>query len=108
VADEGGIDRSAIEGAVENLVNKSLVLVRPDRRGVVYRLFNTTRCYALEKLAASGEHHSIAVRHASHLSQLSQRGGIQDAAGRLRDIPGKVPHLQPASGEGDAPSASAR
>jgi hypothetical protein len=26
----------------------------------------------LEKLAASGEHHSIAARHASHLSQLSE------------------------------------
>jgi tetratricopeptide (TPR) repeat protein len=36
---------------------------------VLYRLLDTTRSYALEKLAASGEHHSIAARHASHLSQ---------------------------------------
>jgi predicted ATPase len=39
---------------------------------MLYRLLNTTRCYALEKLAASGEHHSMEARHASHLSQLSE------------------------------------
>lgn len=96
VANEGGIDQSEIKGAVENLVNKSLILVRPSYRGMLYRLLNTTRSYALEKLAASGEHHPIAARHASHLSQLSQRGGIEDAAGHLRKMPGRVRHLRSA------------
>jgi predicted ATPase/DNA-binding winged helix-turn-helix (wHTH) protein len=69
VAEHEGISRSEIEGAVENLVNKSLMVAWPSYQGVLYRLLDTTRSYALEKLAASGEHHSIAARHASHLSQ---------------------------------------
>jgi predicted ATPase/DNA-binding winged helix-turn-helix (wHTH) protein len=81
VADEGGIDQSEIEGAVENLVNKSLIVAWPSYRGMLYRLLNTTRSYALEKLAASGEHHSIAARHASHLSQLSENN-----SGNLFDL----------------------
>jgi predicted ATPase/DNA-binding winged helix-turn-helix (wHTH) protein len=80
VADGGGIDRSEIEGAVQNLVNKSLILVSPSYRGRLYRLLDTTRSYALEKLAASGEHHSMATRHASHLSRLPEnhRGNLFD------------------------------
>jgi predicted ATPase len=75
------------------------MLVWPGDRGMLYRLLNTTRCYALEKLAASGEHHSIAARHASHLSRLSQRGGIDAAAGHLRKIPARIRHLRPAVGD---------
>ncbi len=68
VAEQGGIDRSEIEGAVENLVNKSLIVAWPSHRGMLYRLLDTTRSYALEKLASSGEYRSVAARHASHLS----------------------------------------
>jgi predicted ATPase/DNA-binding winged helix-turn-helix (wHTH) protein len=59
------IGQSEIEGTVENLVNKSLMGVRISSRGTLYRLLDTTRSYALEKLAVSGEHDSIAARHAS-------------------------------------------
>ncbi|MDB5607048.1 MAG: hypothetical protein JWP25_3948 [Bradyrhizobium sp.] len=69
VVEKGKIDRSEIEGAVETLVNKSLIVAWPSYPGMLYRLLDTTRSYALEKLAASGEHHSVAARHASHLSQ---------------------------------------
>src|SRR5882757_3808324 len=69
VAEQGGIYPSEIEGAVENLVDKSLIVAWPSHRGMLYRLLDTTRSYALEKLAASGEHNSIAARHAGHLSQ---------------------------------------
>jgi predicted ATPase/DNA-binding winged helix-turn-helix (wHTH) protein len=99
VAEQGGIGRSEVEGALETLVNKSLMLEWPGDRGKLYRLLNTTRGYALDKLAASGEHHSTAVRHASHLSQLSEHGGIDDAAGHLRKIPGRIRHLSPAVGD---------
>jgi predicted ATPase/DNA-binding winged helix-turn-helix (wHTH) protein len=98
VVGEGGIDRSEIEGAVESLVNKSLLVASPNYRGTIYRLLNTTRSYALEKLAASGEHCSIAARHANHLSQLSERGGIEDAAVHLHKIPGRVSQLRTAVG----------
>jgi predicted ATPase/DNA-binding winged helix-turn-helix (wHTH) protein len=69
VAEEAGIDRSEIESAVASLVNKSLIVAWPGYRGVFYRLLDTTRGYAMEKLAESGEHNSVAMRHASYLSQ---------------------------------------
>jgi predicted ATPase/DNA-binding winged helix-turn-helix (wHTH) protein len=80
VSGQGGICRSEIEGAVGNLVNKSLIVAWPGYRGMRYRLLDTTRSYALEKLAASGEHDSIAARHASHLSQSLEgnRGNLFD------------------------------
>ena len=84
VGEEGGIDQSEIEGAVENLVNKSLIVVWPSYRGMLYRLLDTTRSYALEKLAASAEHNSIAARHSRHLSQLLENNG-----GNLYLVPGR-------------------
>jgi predicted ATPase/DNA-binding winged helix-turn-helix (wHTH) protein len=65
VAEEAGIDGSEIAGALVNLVNKSLIEVWTSSRGLRYRLLDTTRAYALEKLATSGEQDSIAERHAS-------------------------------------------
>lgn len=81
VAEQGEIDRSEIEGAVESLVNKSLIVAWPSNRRMLYRLLDTTRSYAWEKLAESGEHHSMAARHASHLSQ-----SLQDNRGNLFDL----------------------
>jgi predicted ATPase len=91
--EEGGIDQSEIEGAVENLINKSLIVARRGHRGMLYRLLDTTRSYALEKLGLSGEHHSIAARHANFSIRLleSSRGNLFDLeraeapAGALRD-----------------------
>jgi predicted ATPase/DNA-binding winged helix-turn-helix (wHTH) protein len=65
VAEEVEIDGSEIAGALVNLVNKSLIEVWTSSRGPRYRLLDTTRAYALEKLATSGEQDSIAERHAS-------------------------------------------
>jgi predicted ATPase/DNA-binding winged helix-turn-helix (wHTH) protein len=98
VGEEGEIGRSEIEGAVENLVNKSLMGVRTSSRGALYRLLDTTRCYALEKLAVSGEYDSIAERHANFSIQLleSNRGNLFDLeraespAGALRDYLGNI------------------
>jgi predicted ATPase/DNA-binding winged helix-turn-helix (wHTH) protein len=65
VAEGMEIDRSEIVSALGNLVNKSLIGVWTGSRGPFYRLLDTTRAYALEKLAAIGEQDSIAERHAS-------------------------------------------
>jgi predicted ATPase/DNA-binding winged helix-turn-helix (wHTH) protein len=70
VAEERGIDEAEISGALGNLVNKSLIGVWTSLRGPRYRLLDTTRAYALEKLAASGEQDSIAGRHASFSIQM--------------------------------------
>ena len=55
VAEEVGIEESEVAGALGNLVNKSLIGVWTSSRGPYYRLLDTTRAYALEKLATSGE-----------------------------------------------------
>ncbi|WP_051345977.1 winged helix-turn-helix domain-containing protein [Bradyrhizobium sp. th.b2] len=73
VAEQTGLDRSEVAGAVENLVDKSLVAAWPGYQGTRYRLLDTTRCYALEKLAASGERNSVAERHARRLDRLLER-----------------------------------
>ncbi|WP_164988429.1 ATP-binding protein [Bradyrhizobium betae] len=81
VAEQGGIDRSEIASAVENLVNKSLIVAWPSYRRMLYRLLGTTRSYALEKLAASGEHNSMAAHHAGYLSR-----SLEDNRGNVFDL----------------------
>jgi predicted ATPase/DNA-binding winged helix-turn-helix (wHTH) protein len=93
VAEQGGLNRSEVEGALENLVNKSLIVAWPSHLGMLHRLLDTTRVYALEKLAASGEYNSIAARHAGHLSQSlenNQVGFFDLEAGR--SLAGAVQH----------------
>jgi predicted ATPase/class 3 adenylate cyclase len=50
-----------------SLVNKSLVLAEPDGDSVRYRLLESTRVYALEKLEAAGEREALASRHLRYL-----------------------------------------
>jgi predicted ATPase/DNA-binding winged helix-turn-helix (wHTH) protein len=49
-----------------NLIAKSFVSVEVDDGNARYRLFETTRAYALEKLAESGEFDAVAQRHAEY------------------------------------------
>jgi predicted ATPase/DNA-binding winged helix-turn-helix (wHTH) protein len=76
VAEEAGIDQAEISGALGNLVNKSLMGVWTGSRGPRYRLLDTTRAYALQKLAASGEQDSIAGRHASFSIQMLESNPV--------------------------------
>src|ERR1700688_576643 len=98
VAEEVGIDESEISGALGNLVNKSLIGVWTSSRGPVYRLLDTTRAYALEKLATSGEQDSIAERHASFSIQMLESNPVnlfdleftEAAANAVRDYLGNI------------------
>ena len=98
VAEEVGIDESEISGALGNLVNKSLIGVWTSSRGPVYRLLDTTRAYALEKLATSGEQDSIAERHASFSIQMLESNPVnlfdleftEAAANAVRDHLGNI------------------
>src|SRR5712675_2161458 len=76
VAGEVGIDGSEISVALGNLVNKSLIGVWTGPRGPCYRLLDTTRAYALEKLATSGEQDSVAERHASFSIQMLESNAV--------------------------------
>lgn len=67
------IAASEIIESVANLVAKSLVIVDVGDAVVRYRLSETVRAYALEKLAKSGEREPIARRHAEYYLGLFER-----------------------------------
>lgn len=58
---------------ISSLVEKSLLMVDWTSDGARYRLFESTREYALEKLKAAGEREDIARRHAGHFRALAER-----------------------------------
>jgi predicted ATPase/DNA-binding winged helix-turn-helix (wHTH) protein len=62
----------AIEGLL-NLVGKSLVVAGVEGGVARYRLLDTTRAYALEKLAESGERPQLAWRHAKYCQDFFER-----------------------------------
>ena len=62
-------DPDAVLIRLEQLVTKSLVASRPRSAQTSFRLLETTRAYAIEKLAASGASHAAALRHARYVLQ---------------------------------------
>ena len=67
------IAASEIVESLANLVTKSLVWVDVGDLALRYRLSETVRAYALEKLAESGEREQIAGRHAEYYLGLFER-----------------------------------
>jgi predicted ATPase/DNA-binding winged helix-turn-helix (wHTH) protein len=98
VAAEVAIDESDISGALDNLVNKSLIGVWTGSRGPRYRLLDTTRAYALDKLAASGEQDLIAGRHAGFSIRMLENNPVnlfdleltEAATSAVRDYLGNI------------------
>ena len=71
---------SATPDVVESLVNlvaKSLVTADVRRDDVHYRLLDTTRAYAFEKLSQSGEHERCARRHAEYYRGVFEKAAIE-------------------------------
>jgi predicted ATPase len=56
-----------------DLVAKSLVVADASGTGPRFRLLDTTRAFAIEKLDASGERERIARRHAAYYRDLFER-----------------------------------
>src|SRR6266481_971386 len=69
VAGELGADTGEIFEAIAGLVEKSLIATRIDETQAQYRLLDTTRAYALEKLEEHGEFDPISLRHAEYVIQ---------------------------------------
>jgi predicted ATPase/DNA-binding winged helix-turn-helix (wHTH) protein len=69
VAGELGADTGEIFDAMAGLVEKSLIATRIDETQAEYRLLDTTRAYALEKLEEHGEFDPISLRHAEYVIQ---------------------------------------
>jgi predicted ATPase/DNA-binding winged helix-turn-helix (wHTH) protein len=62
LVDDGGTDNTL--ESIANLVSKSLLVVNLETPVATYRLLETTRAYALQKLEESGERTAYARRHA--------------------------------------------
>ncbi len=66
VASDVVIDTSAVTDVLAQLVERSLVVADTNAAGARYRLLETTRAYAVEKLAQSNETATIRRLHAQH------------------------------------------
>jgi len=75
VAGELGAGTGEIFDAIAGLVEKSLIATRIDETQAQYRLLDTTRAYALEKLEEHAELDVISGRHAKYVAEFleSQR-----------------------------------
>jgi predicted ATPase/DNA-binding winged helix-turn-helix (wHTH) protein len=70
VVADGAIDQFAVIDLLSQLVARSLVIADTSVADARYRLLETTRAYALEKLAESGETDAIERRHAQFFREL--------------------------------------
>src|SRR5438105_6129964 len=77
VAAIGEIAGSDIVDCAANLVAKSLVAADLGGATTWYRLLETTRAYALEKLTQSGEFDQVARRHAEYYRDLFERAEVE-------------------------------
>ena len=102
------IARSEVVEALSNLVAKSLVLTESDGRAKRYRLLDTTRAYALEKLAQSGELDAVARRHAEFYRDLFERAETEwetrPTAEWLADYEWRLDNLRAALGWAFSPN----
>jgi predicted ATPase len=68
VAGELGVGTGGIFDAIAGLVEKSLIAARIDDTQAQYRLLDTTRVYALEKLEEHAEVDVVLRRHAEYVA----------------------------------------
>lgn len=87
VAGDGALRESDVITAVSGLVEKSLVVTRAERCTTSYRLLETTRAYALQKLEDNGERRLVTQNHARYFASLLEwhRSDGANAAGVLAD-----------------------
>lgn len=93
VVQEAGIGQFEIVDAVGKLADKSLIEMSNNGRETFYRLLDTTRVYALEKLVGSGEHHTMAERYANFSIQLLENSRVN-----MRDLQPTESPLDPLRG----------
>ncbi len=71
------LDQSAVVGAIDSLVAKSMVATRPIGATVRYRLLDTTRAYALDIEIDDAELADLAVRHATYYRRWLEQAGAE-------------------------------
>ena len=92
--------RSKVVEGLANLIAKSLVVTEVGGTIARYRLLDTTRAYALEKLGETGERDAIARRHAEYYQGLFERAETEwerrHAAEWLADCRRQIDNLRAA------------
>ena len=73
VAGHGEVERFQVLDLLTLLVDKSLVVADNSGGTTRYRLLETVRQYALEKLGESGEADAVRARHRDHYTALAAR-----------------------------------
>jgi predicted ATPase/class 3 adenylate cyclase len=89
VAVGGGEDLDQLEAfdVLASLVDKSLVLAEPEGDSLRYRLLESTRAYALEKLSDAGERELFATRHLAYLRErFAEIWAQTDSSGRTHEL----------------------
>ncbi|MDF0516957.1 winged helix-turn-helix domain-containing protein [Bradyrhizobium yuanmingense] len=71
----GTVDDDAVLAIIDNLVAKSMLALNTGSQPPRYRLADSTRAYAREKLAASGDADAISRRHAGYFLDLLEKVG---------------------------------
>jgi predicted ATPase/class 3 adenylate cyclase/DNA-binding CsgD family transcriptional regulator len=74
----GELERDQVLDYLTMLVDKSLVVAEGDGPRMRYRLLETVRAYALEKLGESGDEHAVRSRHRDHYTSLAS--GLESPA----------------------------
>jgi tetratricopeptide (TPR) repeat protein len=86
VATGSGLDEPTVVDGLAGLVRKSMVVAESVARTTRYRMLESLRQYAHERLASSGEEVAVRNRHAEHFTRLVEdladdvRGPRQDVA----------------------------
>jgi predicted ATPase len=75
VTSDAKVDRRLVVGAIDSLVEKSMVAARPLGAMMRYRLLDATRAYVLELGDADSEMTPLAARHASYYRRWLERTG---------------------------------
>jgi predicted ATPase/transcriptional regulator with XRE-family HTH domain len=73
VCADGTADEFTMLDQLSSLVDKSLLEAEPGERGSRFRLLESTRAYAHERLATAGEYVATARAHAVHYTELAER-----------------------------------
>jgi predicted ATPase/DNA-binding winged helix-turn-helix (wHTH) protein len=79
VVSDGALRELEVIEAVSGLVEKSLVVRCTACGGVSYRLLETTRAYAMQKLEDNGEQRVVALHHARYFVALLEREALSRA-----------------------------
>ena len=93
VTSETDADEAEVIDAAASLVAKSLISTTVINELTYYRLLDTTRAYAVAKLAGRGEAVRIARRHAIFYARLLEHDEIIQSLFGEHDLSGYAPHI---------------